>query len=110
MRPASPDGNPILGLAPGLDNVFLATGHGPSGLQLGPYSGALAADLALGNPSPSTCRPTRLAASTSAPVLPLPLPQRGLGGSSHLYGITSASPSTNVSMIPAARAICSGVV
>ncbi len=51
MRPASPDGNPILGPAPGLDNVFLATGHGPSGLQLGPYSGAIAADLALGKPS-----------------------------------------------------------
>lgn len=51
MRPASPDGNPILGPAPGLDNVFLATGHGPSGLQLGPYSGALAADLALGKPA-----------------------------------------------------------
>ena len=50
MRPASPDGNPILGPAPGLDNVFLATGHGPSGLQLGPYSGAIAADLALGKP------------------------------------------------------------
>lgn len=50
MRPASPDGNPILGPAPGLENVVLATGHGPSGLQLGPYSGALAADLALGNP------------------------------------------------------------
>lgn len=48
MRPASPDGNPILGPAPGLENVFLATGHGPSGLQLGPYSGAVAADLALG--------------------------------------------------------------
>lgn len=57
MRPASPDGNPILGPAPGLDNVFLATGHGPSGLQLGPYSGALAADLALGQPSPLDLSP-----------------------------------------------------
>ena len=48
LRPASPDNLPILGRAPGLDNVFVATGHGPSGLQLGPYSGAAAADLAQG--------------------------------------------------------------
>jgi D-amino-acid dehydrogenase len=48
LRPATPDGLPILGRAPGLRNAFLATGHGPSGLQLGPYSGAAVADLARG--------------------------------------------------------------
>lgn len=48
LRPASPDGLPLLGRAPGYERVFLATGHGPSGLQLGPYSGALVADLLLG--------------------------------------------------------------
>ncbi|MBX6341940.1 MAG: FAD-dependent oxidoreductase, partial [Thermomicrobiaceae bacterium] len=48
LRPASPDHLPLLGRAPGLANVYLATGHGPSGLQLGPYSGAAVADLALG--------------------------------------------------------------
>ncbi len=53
LRPASPDGLPILGRAPGLENVYLATGHGPSGLQLGPYSGAVVADLALGRPAPA---------------------------------------------------------
>lgn len=50
LRPATPDGLPILGCVPKLDNVFIATGHGASGLQLGPYSGALVADLALGKP------------------------------------------------------------
>ncbi len=50
LRPASPDGLPILGRAPGVENIFLATGHGPSGLQLGPYSGAVVADLLLGRP------------------------------------------------------------
>ncbi len=49
LRPASPDGLPILGRVPAIENVFLATGHGPSGLQLGPYSGALVAKLALGH-------------------------------------------------------------
>lgn len=48
LRPATPDGLPILGAVPEIENVLLATGHGPSGLQLGPYSGALIADLALG--------------------------------------------------------------
>ncbi|MDI3341416.1 MAG: FAD-dependent oxidoreductase [Sphaerobacter sp.] len=48
LRPASPDQLPLLGPAPGLANVFLATGHGPSGLQLGPYSGVVVADLARG--------------------------------------------------------------
>ena len=38
FRPATPDGLPVLGEAPGTPNLFLATGHGPSGLHLGPYS------------------------------------------------------------------------
>lgn len=48
LRPATPDGLPILGGVPQMENAFIATGHGASGLQLGPYSGALVADLALG--------------------------------------------------------------
>jgi D-amino-acid dehydrogenase len=50
LRPASLDQLPILGPAPGFDNVLFATGHGPSGLQLGPWSGAAVADLAMGRP------------------------------------------------------------
>ena len=50
LRPASADALPLLGRVPGLERVFVATGHGPSGLQLGPYSGALVADLLLGQP------------------------------------------------------------
>ena len=45
LRPFSPDGIPVLGRAPGLSNVWLCTGHGPSGLTLGPISGALVAAL-----------------------------------------------------------------
>jgi D-amino-acid dehydrogenase len=52
MRPASPDGLPILGPLPGLANAYVATGFGASGLQLGPWSGATAADLAMGGGSP----------------------------------------------------------
>ena len=48
LRPFARDEKPILGQVPGWDNVFVATGHGPSGLQLGPVSGAAVADLMLG--------------------------------------------------------------
>jgi D-amino-acid dehydrogenase len=48
LRPFSPDQLPIIGRAPGLGNVYLATGHGPSGLQLGPVSAAAVVDLIQG--------------------------------------------------------------
>jgi len=48
LRPFSEDGLPFLGALPGHDNVIIATGHGPSGLMLGPYSGLVAANLLLG--------------------------------------------------------------
>ena len=54
LRPATPDRLPILGRAPGLSNVTLAMGFGPSGLLLGPWSGALATDLVTGQPGPDT--------------------------------------------------------
>jgi D-amino-acid dehydrogenase len=37
-----------VGPVPGFENLVVSTGHGPSGLQLGPYSGRLAAQLAAG--------------------------------------------------------------
>lgn len=48
LRPATPDGLPVLGHVPGRRNIVLATGHGPTGLQLGPISGKIAADLMRG--------------------------------------------------------------
>lgn len=48
FRPASPDRLPLLGRAPDLRNVYVATGHGASGLQLGPYSGAVVAEVLRG--------------------------------------------------------------
>ncbi len=50
LRPLTPDLSPVLGLAPGTDNLYLATGHGPTGLQLGPYTGKLTAALMAGQP------------------------------------------------------------
>lgn len=47
FRPSSIDTLPILGRLPRFSNVYVATGHGPSGLQLGPVSGVLVADLVM---------------------------------------------------------------
>jgi D-amino-acid dehydrogenase len=47
LRPASADGQPILGAVPGIANLWLATGHGAVGLQLGPYSGRMLAESIL---------------------------------------------------------------
>lgn len=52
LRPYTQDLLPVLGPVPGKENVYLATGHGPTGLQLGPYSGKLIADLITGNDLP----------------------------------------------------------
>jgi D-amino-acid dehydrogenase len=50
LRPLSADGLPVLGPVPGVAGAYLATGHGPSGLTLGPYSARLVCDLLLGRP------------------------------------------------------------
>ena len=50
LRPTSPDGLPILGPLSGVQNLSIATGHGPTGLQLGPFSGKCIADTILGHP------------------------------------------------------------
>ncbi|WP_129114091.1 NAD(P)/FAD-dependent oxidoreductase [Halegenticoccus tardaugens] len=51
LRPATPDDLPIVGPVPGVPGAYVATGHGATGLQLGPYSGKAVADLiAGGNP------------------------------------------------------------
>ncbi|MDS0296146.1 NAD(P)/FAD-dependent oxidoreductase [Halogeometricum luteum] len=48
LRPLTPDGLPVLGAVPGVEGGYLCTGHGPTGLQLGPYSGKVVADVVRG--------------------------------------------------------------
>ena len=50
LRPYTSDHLPLLGSVPGVNGVFLATGHGPTGLTLGPYSAKLVVEQALGLP------------------------------------------------------------
>ncbi len=48
LRPLSDDGLPFIGQVDSHRSVIVSTGHGPSGLQLGPWSGVIAAELATG--------------------------------------------------------------
>ena len=47
LRPATPDGLPLIGELPGLDGVYLATGHGMLGVTLAPATADLLAPLVL---------------------------------------------------------------
>jgi D-amino-acid dehydrogenase len=47
LRPCLPDGLPAVGPVPGVEGLFLATGHAMMGLTLGPGTGQLVADLVL---------------------------------------------------------------
>ncbi len=52
LRPCLPDGYPAVGPVPGLDGLFVATGHAMLGLTLGPITGKLMAEMILdGSPS-----------------------------------------------------------
>jgi D-amino-acid dehydrogenase len=44
LRPVSADRRPILGAIPDIEGAYVATGHGATGLMLGPYSGKIVAD------------------------------------------------------------------
>lgn len=49
LRPNTPDDLPILGRLTAFREIIVATGHGMSGIQQGPISGKLAAQLARGD-------------------------------------------------------------
>ena len=48
LRPTSEDDLPLLGRVPGVENVYVASGHGANGLLLGPVSGRVVADVIAG--------------------------------------------------------------
>ncbi|HMD47094.1 MAG TPA: FAD-dependent oxidoreductase [Acidimicrobiales bacterium] len=52
LRPATTDGDPVLGPLPGWENAFVCTGHGTEGLLLGPLSAALVARAVRGEHDP----------------------------------------------------------
>jgi glycine oxidase len=56
LRPATPDGLPIVGPLPGVSGLFVATGHFRNGILLAPITGELIADLLAGREPPDDAR------------------------------------------------------
>ncbi len=50
LRPGSPDGLPLMGQVPGVDNLFLAAGHFRAGIQLSPGTALALKEQILGQP------------------------------------------------------------
>jgi D-amino-acid dehydrogenase len=59
LRPCTPDGLPVIGRVPGVENAILATGHGMWGLQLAPLTGRLVASLVAGDEPEHDLEPLR---------------------------------------------------
>jgi D-amino-acid dehydrogenase len=64
LRPYTTDILPVLGAVPNIGNIYLATGHGPTGLQLGPYSGKVVADMIAGRPISDDLEPFHISRFT----------------------------------------------
>ncbi len=58
-RPSMPDSLPVIDRAPGVPGVFLAFGHGHTGLTGAPMTGRLLADLVAGRPPTIDPKPYR---------------------------------------------------
>jgi len=60
LRPTTPDGLPVIGFAPRLSNLIIATGHAMLGLSLGPGTGQVVAELASRQKTGFDLRPLRV--------------------------------------------------
>jgi glycine oxidase len=64
LRPATPDGLPLVGPVPGFEGLWIAAGHFRNGVLLAPVTGALLAAQLLGRPvdaEAAALRPDRFA-------------------------------------------------
>ena len=59
LRPCTPDGLPVIGRAPGVENLVLATGHAMLGITLAPVTGEIVAGLVAGEPPRHALEPFR---------------------------------------------------
>lgn len=59
LRPCTPDGLPIIGPAPSLDNLVVAAGHATIGMTLGPITGELVAQIVCGETPTFDLHPLR---------------------------------------------------
>lgn len=56
LRPATPDGLPVIGVVPGCERLWVAAGHFRNGVLLSPATGRLVAEGVLGKPSAPVAR------------------------------------------------------
>jgi D-amino-acid dehydrogenase len=61
-RPLSADGRPLLGEVPGVDGLYLVTGHGAWGVTLGPGSAQMVVEAMMGGEIPPELRAARFGA------------------------------------------------
>ena len=66
LRPATPDGLPVIGPAPGSEGLVIAAGHFRNGVLLSPITGRLVADLLLGKSLPEDATAFRAERFSSA--------------------------------------------
>jgi D-amino-acid dehydrogenase len=59
LRPCTPDGLPLVGRPPSLENVVLAAGHAMMGLTLAPVTGRLVGEIVTGEEPSHDLRPLR---------------------------------------------------
>lgn len=59
MRPLTPDGLPVVGPLPGVENVWIASGHGMMGVTLAPATAAAVAEGIVSGRVPSIVEPFR---------------------------------------------------
>lgn len=59
FRPVTPDGLPVIGRAPGIEGLIIATGHAMLGFTQAPITGKLVAELADGRPPSVSLEPFR---------------------------------------------------
>ncbi len=68
LRPGSPQGIPLIGDVPGLENMYVNAGQFRNGLVLAPASAKLLVDVILGRASPIDQAPYRLKSDGGKPV------------------------------------------
>jgi glycine oxidase len=67
LRPATPDGLPLIGAVPGVEGMWVAAGHHRNGVLLSPVTGELVADAVEGKglpPDAAAFSPTRFGSQT----------------------------------------------
>ncbi len=60
LRPCTADGLPVVGWAPNIKGVFVATGHARMGFTLGPVTGKLVSEYILDNEPSIDLSPLRV--------------------------------------------------